>query len=292
MTWTDRLARWGTKPAADVEGATARLLDEARAASKLRGYRRDPDVAALTVEHTRERVERVLLVAMTCGLLYTTVNVQAFVAGGAEKWTTTWVAAWLVEPFITAGVLSLLRIEQVAGRHQVPIGGWVRFTRWAAFAATYLFNTWEAWFGPVFVPRDIVLHSIIPVLVFFFAEALTDGRDALTRAAEVVAVRKGIETPSQNPVDEPEEPDSGADTDELPIGPQPGQKGYLLHVAIPAAYRELALSARTEGRSLDTITLAEVDQRAGTNKYATRAMITPIRERIEHEWAVRDGAVA
>lgn len=301
-TWSGKLARWGTRPAADLTRAGETLLAEARAAARLRGYRRDPDVAALTIEHTRERVERVLIVAMTCGLLYTTVNVQAFIAGTAASGVGWW-AAWLVEPFVTTGVLALLRIEQVARREGVVPGTWVRRTRWAAFAVTYAFNTWAAWSGGDV--QEIVKHSAIPVLVFFFAEALTDGRDALTGAAEKVAARIGAD-PDTVPVALPqpvvtllppppvdEEPTKAyVEAQRRPQGQKP-PKGWLKEVGIPQAYRALATEAVSAGRSLDTITLAAVDERAGTTKYATRAMITPLRERFEQEnQEVPDGVLA
>lgn len=295
-TFSARLARWGTREAQDVHQAADRLITEARAASKLRSYQLDPHVAALTIERTRERVERVLLIAMTCGLLYTTVNVQKFIATGADG--LGWWAAWLVEPFVTTGVLALLRIEQVARRNHVVPGPWVRWTRWTAFGVTYVFNTWEAWGSGA--PQEIVKHSAIPLLVFFFAEALTDGRDALTQAATLAAgVRdtradtepdtQPIPLPAQRPVEPlPAAPepflvrDTVVDTPADTQGPKM-PKGYLKQVAIPAAYRELALEALGAGRSLDTVTLADVDRRAGTTKYATSAMIAPLREQIEKE---------
>lgn len=297
-TFTSRLARWGTRPAADIVDAGERLITEARAASTLRGYQSDPDVAALTIERTRERVERVLLIAMTCGLLYTTVNVQSFIAGTAEKFGLAWWAAWLVEPFVTTGVLALLRIEQVARRNRVIPGPWVRWTRWTAFAVTYVFNTWEAWTGGD--PQEIVKHSAIPLLVFFFAEALTDGRDALTEAATLVTGARMPERSDAESVTEPlplsqpvvlAAPEPSVTTGlppapDAPPGPVQGAKlpkGYLKTVAIPAAYRELALEALGAGRSLDTVSLADVDRRAGTSKYATGAMIAPLREQIEKE---------
>lgn len=275
------LARWGTQAPAEIDEAADRLLDEARAASKLRSYAHDPDVSALFIEHTRERVERVLLVAMTFGLLCTTVNVQAFVAGDAVAWSLAWCAAWLVEPFITAGVLSLLRIEQVARRNQVVPGNWVRYTRWAAFGATYLMNTWSSWFGAVFVPSQVFKHTIIPVLVFCFAEALTDGRDALTKAATRISANRvwgpapQPEVPevpfvvppntNPNPVTKPEETDEIPDV--VPITRHP--KGHLKNVRLPEVLREL----QAQGRGRDSVTTAEVDTLLPATKYVTRAMI-------------------
>jgi hypothetical protein len=324
--FSSALRRWGTQPATEMDEAGERLITEAKAAARLRAYAHDPDVAALTVERTRERVERVLLTAMICGLLYTTVNVQAFVAGAASG--LAWWAAWLVEPFITAGVLGLLRIEQVARRNGVVPGAWVRVTRWAAFGATYVFNTWMSWFGPSLVPSDIVKHSVIPVLVFFFAEGLTDGRDALTKAADLVSARRldqivrvpdprppvvvpippaPVPAPRPAPAPEPEppavvqpppvvvpRPKPPVNTDaRTPEAAQPvaqrlkAPRGYLKEVAIPEAYRRLAEDALARGLSLDTISCRDVDRAAGTNNYVKPSMIKPIRDGIEKGREVR-----
>lgn len=297
--FSESLQRWGRKPAADIERAADQLITEAKAAAKLRAFSRDPDVSALTVERTRERVEQVLLIAMTCGLLYTTVNVQSFVSGGSVG--LAWWAAWLVEPFITAGVLSLLRIEQVARRNGVVPGGWVRFTRWAAFIVTYVMNTWAAWLS--WVPSEIFKHSAIPVLVFFFAEALTDGRDALTKAAELVAERTRTE---REPVEDPtlplaptpvEDAVTKAYVDEIfrgqewspevPAVEDPPPRGHMKRVLIPAAYRRLADQTLAQGGSLDDISGRQVDREAGTNNYCTGVMIKVLRTEYEQGRGVR-----
>lgn len=286
-SFSKALHRASKRSAVEIEDGAERLLNEARAAGKLRAYSRDPDVAALTIERTRENVERIILLAMVGGLAYTTVNVQQFVSAGATGVAA--VAAWLVEPAVTVGLLAFLRVEHVAVRNGVTPGPWVRWARWCALGVTYVMNTWASWVH--MIPSDIFKHSAIPLLVFAFAEALTDGRVALTKAAEKVGQRIAELKPPE-PVEVPEKKlvvkeqvDTTSDTG--PVNVVAFQKGYKREVLIPQAWRKLAEQAIAEGRSLDTISNLAVDREAGTNKYVTSAMITQIREEFERE--VRDG---
>jgi hypothetical protein len=291
--FTKALVRWGTQPAAEIDAAAERLNDEAQAASKLRGYQRNPDVAALTVEHTRERSERVLMTAMTAGLLYTTVNVHDFLAGPTASWLV-WLVSWLVEPAITAGWLALMRMEQVARRNRETPDGWVRWARWAALAVTYTFNSWDSWLSHS--PRQIVTHSAIPFLVFCFAEGLTSGRDALTRAAEYVARRKSDASAEQTQEPEvatvpapevlpapviPPAPIEPADSVVTPLR----TKGFVKNTLLPQVLRTL----RDQGRTPESITTTEVDTLLGTNKYVTRAMINSAWPAVDEE--TDDGAI-
>jgi hypothetical protein len=285
------LSRASKRSAVEIEDGAERLLNEARAAGKLRAYSRDPDVAALTIERTRENVERIILLAMVGGLAYTTVNVQQFVA--AEATGVAAVAAWLVEPAVTVGLLAFLRVEHVAVRNGVTPGPWVRWARWCALGVTYVMNTWASWVH--MIPSDIFKHSAIPLLVFAFAEALTDGRVALTKAAEKVGQRVALMKPPEPVVVAEkrlvvkEQIDTTSDTGPIPnvVAFQKGYKGYKRDVLIPQAWRKLAEQAIAEGRSLDTISNSAVDREAGTSKYVTSTMITQIREEFERE--VRDG---
>lgn len=299
-------AQWGQRPAAEIDGAAERLVDEARAASKLRGYLRDANVLALNIERTRERTERGLVAAMLLMLLFTTWTVQQFVASGTDHGSLGWWLAFGVEPGIVLVVFMLMRQDQVARREGVIPGPWLRSGRWLAFVLTYLMNTatsFGAWDW-----RGIFLHSALPLLAFWTAEALTNGRDALTSAADKVT--QGPEAnriwPPPVPKPEPTEvpfvvspetlpvpavapdgDDGGDDTDAsdivIPLTRLP--KGHLKNVRLPEVLREL----RAQGRVRDEITTAEVDTLLPATKYVTRAMINSAWAVIEEE--VDGGAV-
>ena len=82
-------------------------------------------------------------------------------------------------------LLAVLRAEQVTARYEVSLGSWPRCTKWCAFAATYLMNTWHSWGldGDPPSVSGIVLHSVPPLLVLLSAETGPVLRERLTEAA-------------------------------------------------------------------------------------------------------------
>jgi hypothetical protein len=77
-------------------------------------------------------------------------------------------------------LVAVLRAEQVTARYQVDTGIWAHRTKWFAFLATYVMNTWQSWTG--LHVAGVVLHSVPPVLVFLAAETAPVLRDRLTEA--------------------------------------------------------------------------------------------------------------
>lgn len=79
-------------------------------------------------------------------------------------------------------LLAVIRAEQVTARYQLRRSSWARLTKWCAFAATYVMNTWESWglHGAAPSAAGVVLHSIPPLLA---AEAGPALREQLARAA-------------------------------------------------------------------------------------------------------------
>jgi hypothetical protein len=162
-----------------------RLAAAAREAAHVRSLTTRPDVVALRVDRIRAQVDALLWAGIGLGLLFTTVNVQAFAAAGAAAFTSGWWVAWLLDPMVSLVLLAVLRAEQVTARYQVELGGWPRCAKWCAFAATYLMNTWYSWGLDGGVPSvsGVVLHSVPPLLVLISAEAGPVLRERLTEAA-------------------------------------------------------------------------------------------------------------
>ena len=169
-------------------GATdrlTRLVAAAGEAAQVRSLTTRPDVVALRVDRIRAQVDALLWAGIGLGLLFTTVNVQAFAAAGAAAFTTAWWVAWLLDPMVSLVLLAVLRAEQVTARYEVALGAWPRGAKWCAFAATYLMNTWHSW-GLDGAPPSvsgIVLHSVPPLLVLLSAETGPVLRERLTEAA-------------------------------------------------------------------------------------------------------------
>lgn len=161
-----------------------RLAADAAEAARLRALMTNPDVVALRVERIRAQCDALLWVGILLGLAYTLVNVQQFAADGAPAWSPGWLVAWLLDPMVSLVLIAVLRAEQVTARYQVALPRWARRTKWLAFAATYLMNTWESWgFGDeVFSASGVVLHSVPPLVVYAAAETGPELRDRLTEA--------------------------------------------------------------------------------------------------------------
>jgi hypothetical protein len=142
--------------------------------------RDSPHVVAAQVARAQTSVDRWALVSILFGLAFTTVNVQQFAAAGAPPWSMGWCAAWLLDPMVSILLLVVVRAEQVTARWQVRMGWPVTATKWGAFGATYVMNTWSSWSHGI--PSAIVLHSVPPMFVLIGAELAPALSDRLTEA--------------------------------------------------------------------------------------------------------------
>lgn len=283
-TFGGKLARWANRPAAELDAAALSLVADAQAAARLRAYKTDPNVAALTIERARDRLDRWGWLFLFAGLAYTTVNVQAFVAAGAQPGSLRWITAWLVEPMVMGLMLVLLRGEQIANRYGEQAGGWVRGTRWAALAITYVMNTGAYWGQGAVV--EAFIHSVPVVLVFLAAEALVQQRQTLTTVVDKLGRAPAPERPVKAPQIAQERPKRVArptrPADEL-------QEPRTLKERAYDAFKAIA----DGGKELDQIGPAEVDKRAdirvGTSKVPGR--LDEFRERYlrDREEEVSDG---
>lgn len=305
--FTERLAGWAERPAAELDAAALALVADAKAAARLREHQNDPNVAALSIERTRDRLDRWGWLFLFAGLAYTTVNVQAFVAGGAPRWSLAWLVAWLVEPMVMGSMLVLLRGEQIANRHGEQSGGWVRCTRWIALLITYVMNTGQSYIAGNL--GDVFKHSVPVILVFCLAEALVQQRLVLTTVVEKLGGfmassqrrRPNLaslsdqggpvsdlarETPAEVPNSEGEVPNSEGEAPN-PLDELTGAR--TLKERCYEAFCELV----AEGRALDDIRPSEVDKRAevrpGTAKVSGRMAEFRTRWVAEQDKGVTDG---
>ncbi|HWD00951.1 MAG TPA: hypothetical protein VG674_00585 [Amycolatopsis sp.] len=162
-----------------------KLAQDAATAAQVRALTNHPDVVALRVEKVRTQIDAVIWLGIFLGLAFTMVNVQSFAAAGAATWSLGWLAGWLLDPMVSLVLVAVLRAEQVTARYQVDTGRWAHRTKWFAFLATYVMNTWKSWTH--FDVAGVVLHSVPPVLVFLAAETAPVLRDKLTEAVMAAA---------------------------------------------------------------------------------------------------------
>ncbi|MEU0530140.1 hypothetical protein [Amycolatopsis tolypomycina] len=217
-----------------------KLAQDAATAAQVRALTNHPDVVALRVEKVRTQIDAVIWLGIFLGLAFTMVNVQSFAAAGAATWSAGWLAGWLLDPMVSLVLVAVLRAEQVTARYQVDTGRWAHRTKWFAFLATYVMNTWKSWTH--FDVAGVVLHSVPPVLVFLAAETAPVLRDKLTEAvmAAAGAAFTGQTAPAATaaPVDAPAEP--ATDTpDAPPAKPAPARPRRR-----PAARKASAKPAR------------------------------------------------
>lgn len=174
-----------------------RLAQDAAEAARVRRLSNHPDVIALRVERVRTQIDAVIWVGIFLGLAFTMVNVQGFAARDAATWSLPWLAAWLLDPMVSLVLVAVLRAEQITARYQVDTGVWPHRTKWFAFLATYVMNTWQSWTHLDLA--GIVLHSVPPVLVFLAAETAPVLRDRLTEAVNRAAGQAFTGTPETLP---------------------------------------------------------------------------------------------
>jgi hypothetical protein len=199
------------------------LARDAQEAVRVRALAAHPHVVALRIERVGRQVDALLWAGIALGIGFTTVNVQRFAAAGAPPGSMSWWAAWLLDPMVSLVLLAVIRAEQITTRHQVCPSVGARITKWAAFTATYVMNTWEAWGLDGGRPdaAGIVLHSIPPLLVLLAAEAGPGLRDQLAQAAALAGDGERSDAPvhepvvhepvqlDERPVNEGREPDRG-----------------------------------------------------------------------------------
>ncbi|MCD2191602.1 hypothetical protein LN037_31190, partial [Actinomycetospora sp. SF1] len=196
-----------------------------------------PAVVAGKVARIQAQIDRWALVAILLGLAFTMVNVQTFAAAGAAMWTLPWLAAWLLDPMVSILLLVVVRAEQVTARWQVRMAWQVTATKWVAFAATYVMNTWSSIDEGVW--SDIVLHSVPPVFVLIGAEVLPKLREGLTeavlkaRAYATTASADGAEQPLDLPPLTP--PPDGPPTTSEQQGVGAGSGGVTERPPLPPA---------------------------------------------------------
>ncbi|QWF80458.1 hypothetical protein [Amycolatopsis sp. CA-230715] len=237
-----------------------KLAQDAAEATEVRRLSEHPDVVALQVENVRRLVDLLVWIGIGLGLAFTMVNVQTFAAAGAPAWSLPWLAAWVLDPMVSITLVAVLRAEQITARYQLETGKWANRTKWFAFLATYVMNTWQSWAGLHLA--GIVLHSVPPVLVFLAAETAPALRDKLTESVNVAA---GDTTPTADTKP------AAADTATVPAPENPATPGQ--GPANPPADRPAPArrrKARKTGRKLLADYVAD-----GVAMWAPGTVVTP-----------------
>ncbi|MFI6032558.1 hypothetical protein [Amycolatopsis magusensis] len=232
-----------------------KLRQDAASAAQVRALTNHPDVIALRTEKVRTQVDAAIWVGIFLGLAFTMVNVQTFAAAGAAPWSLPWLSAWLLDPMVSLVLVAVLRAEQVTARYQVGTGVWAHRTKWFAFLATYVMNTWKSWVA--LDVAGVVLHSVPPVLVFLAAETAPVLRDRLTEAVIQAGQSAHPGTPGFMPASAPAPADQGADATPTVPMPTVPEAAPAAPVRRAPAKRKAQAKRKTAGRKLAADYVAE-----------------------------------
>jgi len=144
-------------------------------AARLHELSQDPVMRAWQAARMRRVLTATALVSLTLALAWSTAGVQHFAADGAEAWTPMWLFAWLVEPFLSLGLLTIVGAKAYLGSRGQPIRS-ATLTRleWLFLALTLSMNAWPYLPGVAdrFSLSRLVLHLLGPVVAVAIVTAL------------------------------------------------------------------------------------------------------------------------
>lgn len=144
-----------------------RLKRKGVEAEKVHGLRKQPALKALQVARARFWVTAAGLTALTCGLGWSTANVQVFAANGAPVFSPGWWLAFLVEPFLALALLTIVGAKAfLASRGARLTEPTVRRIEFLFLGLTLLMNTWPYLPGVAdpFSVGALVTHSLGPIV--------------------------------------------------------------------------------------------------------------------------------
>ncbi|GLZ43520.1 hypothetical protein [Actinokineospora sp. NBRC 105648] len=161
---------------------TERVLERrrrAQEAAKLDVLDKDPATRAFHARRALVRFTAAGLLALTLALLWSTFNVQVFAAADAPVWSARWVMAWLVEPFLSLSLLTVVGTKAyIAVRSLRPVQSrTLDRIEWTFLALTLgmqlipvlppPIGTAAGWSVP-----DIALHVLGPIVAVASVRAL------------------------------------------------------------------------------------------------------------------------
>ncbi|WP_249124375.1 hypothetical protein [Saccharopolyspora erythraea] len=133
---------------------------------------------AVLIERQRRRTLAGLWFFLVLGLSYTTTGVQEFLAGDRPREDPVWWAAWAVEPMFAGLLIVLLNFEAVILSHGIdPDHPWWTRLKHVLLLSTLFMNVYPplallAADRERFSLGDLVVHAIIPVIVYGLAEVI------------------------------------------------------------------------------------------------------------------------
>lgn len=157
---------------------------KAREAARLHALAQDPTMRAWRAARTRRLLVTVAMLSLTLALGWSTAGVQVFAAEDAPAWSAGWVFAWLVEPFMSLGLLVVVGARAYLSTLGQPVDSrtLVRVER-LFLGLTLGMNAWPylPWTAEVFSFSRLVLHLLGPIVAVAIVTALPIILAAFTR---------------------------------------------------------------------------------------------------------------
>ncbi|MDT0449965.1 hypothetical protein [Streptomyces hesseae] len=158
----------------------------------------DTQKALAQLQHVGTLVTTALLALGSGGLAFTCVNVTVF----ASRHEVPSFIAWMLDPLGSLALLVVLYVDGVLTPQGYRPKGWPFLLRWFAGFSIWLMNCWQSlypdgvfsWWPTAPDHAGLLLHSFVPFLVIFLAEAGAGYRKYLAeRTAELKTVIHGYE---------------------------------------------------------------------------------------------------
>ncbi|WP_156096373.1 conjugal transfer protein TraI [Amycolatopsis jejuensis] len=152
-----------------------RRRKQGREAAALHALGQDPAVRAWQAARWRLTLTVTGGVALVLALAWSTAGVQAFAAEGAPAWSPGWVFAWLVEPFMSLALLTVVAARAFMATRGRPLNDrrLVRVER-LFLGLTLGMNAWPHLPGvaDTFTVSGLVLHILGPIVAVAVVTAL------------------------------------------------------------------------------------------------------------------------
>lgn len=148
---------------------------KAHEAARLHALAQDPAMRAWQAARMRRVLVAAAMLALALALAWSTAGVQAFAAGDAEPWSPSWLFAWLVEPFMSLALLTVVGAKSYMGVRGQPIESrTLDRIEWLFLGLTVGMNAWPHLPGVAakFTVSDLVLHILGPVVAVAIVTAL------------------------------------------------------------------------------------------------------------------------
>lgn len=165
-------------------GRVRKRRRKAHEAARLHTLGQDPAMRAWQAARMRRLLVAAGMVALTLALAWSTAGVQAFAAGDAAEWSPAWVFAWLVEPFMSLALLTVVGAKAFLGTRGQPITS-AKLTRieYGFLGLTLTMNAWPYLPGvaDTFELSRLVLHILGPIVAVAVVTALPIILEAFAR---------------------------------------------------------------------------------------------------------------